>query len=145
VVYRGLPFALVLLIAGILFGFFVMVPYGFYFLAQLMNWADVGPLFTVADYFKFLLTLTVALGIVFQLPILMVALQKVGVLKFDTLRKNWRWVVMSFFVISAILTPPDPVTQMLMVAPMLTLFVLGLFLMWRVERRQARAAVAVES
>ena len=142
VVYRTLPFAILLLVAGISFGYFVMVPYGFFFLAQLMNWALITPMFTVADYFKFLLTLTAALGLVFQLPILMVALQKVGILQFSTVAKNWRWVVFSFFVNSAMLTPPDPVTQVLMVTPMLTLFLLGLFLMWRAERKQKRAGDA---
>ena len=108
-------------------------------MAGLMDWAMVGPMFTVGMYFKFLLTLTFALGVVFQLPIAMVALQKVGILKFDTMRKNWRWVVMSFFLISAVLTPPDPVTQMLMVTPMLALFILGLLLMWRIEVKRRRA------
>ena len=145
VVHRALPFALGLLVTGVAFGYFVMVPYAFYFLAKMMDWTLVGPLFTVSDYFKFLLTLTVALGMVFQLPILMVALQKVGILKLATVRKHWRWAVLSFFVISAMLTPPDPVTQALMVTPMLTLFGLGLFLMWSSERKQKRAEAAASS
>ena len=139
IVYRTLPYSLFLLLAGVAFGYFVMVPQGFGFLAGLMDWAMVGPMFTVGMYFKFLLTLTFALGVVFQLPIAMVALQKVEILKFDTMRKNWRWVVMSFFLISAVLTPPDPVTQMLMVTPMLALFILGLLLMWRIEVKRRRA------
>ena len=139
VVYRALPFAIALLLAGVAFGFFVMVPYGFYFLAQLMNWTMITPLFTVADYFKFLLTLTVALGLVFQLPILMVALQKVGILRLVMMKKHWRWVVLTFFLVSAMLTPPDPVTQILMVTPMLSLFLLGMFLMWRVEVKQRKS------
>lgn len=139
IVYRTLPYSLVLLLSGVAFGYYVMVPQGFIFLAGLMDWAMVGPMFTVGMYFKFLLTLTFALGVVFQLPIAMVALQRVGILKFDTMRKNWRWVVMSFFLISAMLTPPDPVTQMLMVTPMLSLFLLGLVLMWRVDVKRRRA------
>lgn len=148
-VYRALPFSLALLVGGVLFGYLVVVPYGFYFLAQLMNWAQVGPMFTVGLYFKFLLMLTFALALVFQLPVVMLGLQKIGLLQFETMRKNWRWVVLVIFVIAAILTPPDPVTQMLMAGPMVFLFLLGLYLMWRVERRQrvltARAAAAAGS
>jgi Tat protein translocase TatC len=140
VIYKTIPFAILLLGAGVAFGYFIMVPYGLYFLTRLMDWAQVTPMFSVTNYFKFFLTLTVALGMVFQLPILMLALQKVGILKLQMMTKNWRWVVLSFFVISAMLTPPDPITQALMVTPMLTLFGLGLFLMWRNDRKQKRAA-----
>lgn len=135
VVHRALPFALCLLASGVAFGYYIMVPYGLYFLTRLMEWTQIAPMFTVALYFKFLLTLTVALGLVFQLPILMLALQKVGILKFETLVKHWRWVILIMFLISAILTPPDPVTQIMMVTPMILLFLLGLGLMWNANRR----------
>lgn len=138
VVHRALPFALALLVAGVAFGFFVMVPYGLYFLTRLMEWTQVAPMFTVALYFKFFLTLTVALGLVFQLPVLMLALQRVGILKFETLVKHWRWVILCMFLISALLTPPDPVTQLMMVTPMITLFLLGLGMMWRADRKTKR-------
>ena len=65
----------------------------------------------------------------------MLVLQKIGILKFNTMCKHWRWVVLSFFLISAVLTPPDPVTQILMVTPMMILFLLGLLLMWRADRK----------
>lgn len=145
VVYKVLPFSLALMIAGVCFCYFVMVPFGFYFLATMMDWELVGPMFTVALYFKFLFTLTVALALVFQLPLVMVALQKIGILRFATMAKNWRWVVMGMFVLSAILTPPDPVTQSLMVAPMLCLFLLGLFLMWRGRHGEAPMPAADEA
>ncbi len=139
VIYRSVPFAIILLVAGVAFGYFIMVPYGLYFLTRLMDWAQVTPMFSVTNYFKFFLTLTVALGLVFQLPIFMVALQKVGILKLKMMTDHWRWVVLSFFLISAMLTPPDPVTQLLMVTPMLSLFGLGLLLMWHSERKAKKA------
>lgn len=145
VIHKALPFALILLVAGVSFGYFIMVPYGLLFLTKLMDWAQVTPMFSVANYFKFFLTLTVALGMVFQMPLLMLALQKVGILKRKMILNNWRWVVLSFFLISAMLTPPDPVTQMLMVTPMLTLFLLGLFLMWRADKKAAKVTAIVES
>jgi len=141
VIHRAVPFAILLLMTGVAFGYFIMVPYGLYFLTRLMDWAQVTPMFSVTNYFKFFLTLTVALGLVFQLPILMLALQKVGVLKLKMMTDHWRWVVLSFFLISAMLTPPDPVTQLLMVTPMLSLFCLGLLLMWRSEKKAKKAGV----
>lgn len=145
VVYRALPLAVVLLMLGMAFGYFIMVPYGLYFLTRLMDWTAVAPMFSVGQYFKFFFTLTVALGVVFQLPIAMRALHRVGILKLAMVIKHWRITVLSFFVISAMLTPPDPVTQMLMVTPMLTLFLLGLFLMWNADRKERAAAAAGEA
>ncbi|MCA8955517.1 MAG: twin-arginine translocase subunit TatC, partial [Planctomycetes bacterium] len=95
VVYRTVPFAILLLIGGVAFGYFVMVPYGLYFLTRLMEWTEIAPMFTVALYFKFFLTLTVALGLVFQLPLLMLALQKVGILSLRTVITHWRWIVLA--------------------------------------------------
>jgi Sec-independent protein secretion pathway component TatC len=104
-----------------------------------MDWTEVAPMFSVGQYFKFFFTLTVALGAVFQLPVAMRALHRVGILKLEMVLRYWRITVLAFFVISAMLTPPDPITQLLMVTPMLLLFVLGLFLMWNADRK-AKAA-----
>ncbi len=135
VVMRMVPFALLLLTAGVGFGYFVMVPLALYFLVELMNWTQVEPLFSVSEYFSMLLTLTAALGLVFQLPLLMLALQKVGLVTHAAMRKNWRMVVLGIFVVAAVLTPPDPFTQSIMAGPMVLLYFLGLWLTGRVERR----------
>ncbi|MEO0480046.1 MAG: twin-arginine translocase subunit TatC [Planctomycetota bacterium] len=126
VVLRVFPFAVLLLIAGASFGFFVAVPTGLYFLVKLMNFGYVQPVIGVSNYFGFLLMLTGALGAVFQLPVLMVALDKVGIMGHHAMRKNWRWVILLAFVFSAMLTPPDPFTQLMMAGPVIVLYVIGL-------------------
>jgi Tat protein translocase TatC len=136
-VLRYFPFAVVMLTIGVLFGYFVVVPAGLYFLIQLMNWARVESMMSVALYFSFLLTLTAALGAVFQLPLVMLALQKVGLVSHEAMRKNWRYVILGMFVLSAMFTPPDPFTQILMAVPMVVLYLLGLFLTGRAARRAA--------
>jgi sec-independent protein translocase protein TatC len=129
---KYLPFAMVLLIAGIVFGYTTVVPWGTYFLMKLMNFMQVEPMLSVAQYFSLLLTLTAALGAVFQLPLAMLALQKVGITGYAAMRKNWRYVILGIFVLSALITPsPDPFTQMMMAGPMCLLYLFGLFLCWR--------------
>ncbi len=142
-VYKFMPFSIVLGMAGALFSFYFVVPYGFFFLSELMNWAQVTLSMTVGPYFKLFLTLTVVLSLVFQLPLVMLALQKVGLVSHQAMLKNWRWMILSFFLLSAMLTPPDPFTQVLMAGPMVLLFLLGLFLTWRsdLQRRRAQGAV----
>ena len=137
VVMRSLPWAFVLLGGGIAFGYFVAVPLALYMLIQFMDQSRVEPLFSVQNYFGLLLLTTVALGLVFQLPLLMVEIHRVGVLSHAQMKKYWRHVIVGMFVISAILTPPDVVTQCLMAVPLTVLYLVGLILTWFAERRRA--------
>ena len=138
VVLKNLPFAMVLTFIGVAFGYLFVVPAGLYFLTRMMDFGDVEPLFSVSQYFSFLLTLTAVLGLIFQLPLVMLAIQKVGIATHRQMKKNWRITVLAFFLIAALVTPPDPFTQVLMALPMSVLYVLGLFLTWRAEKRQER-------
>jgi sec-independent protein translocase protein TatC len=74
--------------------------------------------------------MTAAMGLVFQLPLVMVALQRVGLVTHRGFMKNWRMTVFVIFIAAAVFTPPDPVSMMLMAAPMVVLYALGLLLTW---------------
>src|SRR5690606_41132943 len=115
---------------------------GLYFLVKLMNWAKVESMMSVDLYFSFLLTLTAALGAVFQLPLVMLAVQKVGLVSHRSMAKNWRYVILGFFVFAAVITPPDPFTQSMMAIPMVLLYGVGLLL---TSRRAKSDAGALES
>lgn len=128
VILRYLPGSSVLFLMGVSFGFFVVVPYGLYFLVDLMNPGQVQPLITVSTYFSLLFMLTAALGLVFQLPVIMLVLVKTGLVSHQTLVKNWRYVILILFVCAAVFTPPDPFTQAMMAGPMVVLYVFGLWL-----------------
>lgn len=136
VVLRYFPFAALLLVIGVTFGFAVVVPWGLYVLVQMMDFFGVVPMFAVSQYFSLLLTLTAALGAVFQLPLVMLALQKVGIVEVQGMRRHWRYVILGIFVLSAVITPtPDPFTQLMMAVPMCLLYVLGLVLCWRSAKK----------
>ena len=139
-VLRYVPLGMVLLIAGILFGYFIMVPYGLFFLVQLMDWTQVEPMLAVSQYFSILLTLTAALGVVSQTPLVMLALQKTGLVTHEAMRKNWRYVILVLLIIAAVLTPPDPFTLVLMATPMVGLYGLGLILTANVARKRPKLA-----
>ncbi len=138
--YKFFPFGMVLLIAGTLFGYFLVVPTGLYFLIRLMNPGLVQVMLTIDEYFSFLFTLTLALGLVFQLPLVMVAVQKVGLVTHQGFKKNWRFVILGFFVFSAAFTPPDPFTQVMMAAPLTLLYGLGLVLTHRIAKASGELA-----
>jgi sec-independent protein translocase protein TatC len=145
IVMRVVPFAFLLLAAGVLFGFLFVVPYGLFFLVKLMNWAAITPMFSVSLYFSFLLTLTAALGLVFQTPLVMLALDRTGIVPHESMRKNWRYVILVIFVVAAVLTPPDPFTMMLMALPMTLLYGVGLLLTARRSRPAPALAASTSS
>lgn len=131
-VLKYVPFAVTLLLSGVIFGYTTVVPWGTFFLMKLMNFLQIEPMLSVSQYFTLLLTLTAALGTVFQLPLVMLALQKVGIATYVGMRRSWRYIVLGIFVLSAVITPsPDPFTQLMMAGPMCLLYLLGLVLCWR--------------
>ena len=142
VVWTYVPFALGLLAFGVLFGYFLAVPYGYYMLIDYMNLDLVGPMFTVSHYFTFFFSFCTALGLVFQLPMVMLALCRLGIVSHAAMRKNWRYVVLGIFGVALLVTPPDPFSMGLLAAPMIALYGLGLLLTAFVERSTERPQAA---
>lgn len=137
--YRFFPFASVLLTGGVLFGYFYAVPFGLGWLIRMMKTDQVQAMLGVGQYFTLLFAMTAALGAIFQLPLVMVALQRIGLVRHKTFAANWRAIVLAIFVISAVITPPDPFSMLLMAGPTLLLYLLGLGLTWRGRRHEAPA------
>ena len=120
------PFAVLLLVSGITFGYWVMLPWAMYFLQS-----TFGPTIGVfvpklSEYLSLASMMTLALGAIFQLPILMHAVVSLGLVERATFIKFRPHFVVGAFVVSAMLTPPDPYTQFMMAGPMVVLFEIGL-------------------
>lgn len=140
-VYRLFPASGALFVGGLAFGYLVLVPYGYYFLAR----ATLGELRhdpEVGLYFTFLTSLCLALGAVFQLPIVMMALARVELVEVKTFSRYRPHFLVGALFVSAMLTPPDPITQLMMGVPMVLLYELGILLARFSARRAARAAPA---
>ena len=121
---RYFPFSAVLFLSGVVFGYFLMVPYALFFLAR-MSLTQVTYWQTIDNYLTFLTSLTLALGVVFQLPVIMLALTKVGLVEPKLFSKYRGHFIVGALVVAALLTPPDPFTQMLMGVPIIILYELG--------------------
>jgi sec-independent protein translocase protein TatC len=121
-----LPPALMLFAGGISFGYFLLVPYGFYFLNVPSSVDMPMPDFKLDQYFEFLSALCLALGFVFQLPVVMMAVARVGVVSVAQMRRFRRYFIVLAFVVAGILTPPDPYTQSMMAIPLCLLYEVGI-------------------
>ena len=140
--YRYFPFMLLLMGGGVLFGYRVALPYSLGFLVRMMDPSQVSAIFSVGQFLTLEFALTAAMGLVFQLPLVMVALQRIGLVTHATFRRNWRMIILLIFVLAAVVTPPDPASMLLMSTPMVLLYGLGLVLTWWSRGRDAQEAVA---
>jgi sec-independent protein translocase protein TatC len=111
-------------IGGGMFGFLVVLPMGFDFLISIMP-DTIDATYSVAIYFSFVMRLILAFGCVFELPIVMWILSAAGIVAPKTYSKFRRYWIVLAFIIGAILTPPDPLTQVLMTIPLLVFFDIG--------------------
>jgi sec-independent protein translocase protein TatC len=108
-------------IGGALFGYFVVFPWGFKFF---MGFATdtIRPLPSMKEYFGFSAKLLLAFGLVFELPLVITFMAKLGLVSVDFLKKNRKYALLLFFAGAAILTPPDVITQVLMAMPLMVLY-----------------------
>jgi sec-independent protein translocase protein TatC len=133
------PFTLVssfCFLGGAAFGYFVVFPPAFGFLLGYS--ADfLDPMPAVNEYFSLSIRLLLAFGVIFELPVLMIFLAKIGIVDVSFLNKNRKYAVLINFIIAAILTPtPDVVNQMLMGVPLLVLYEISVLGVWLFGRKK---------
>jgi len=133
--------ATVLLVAGIAFGYWVVLPKAVHFLT---NFDDqyYNPQIRARDYYGFVMTVLLAVGLVFELPIFILALVRLDVLSTTTLRKNRRLGYFIVAVIAVLLPGVDPVTTTFEMVPLMVLFEGSIWLSVLFERRAARMEAA---
>ena len=108
-------------IGGALFGYFVVFPWGFKFFMGFAT-ETIRPLPSMKEYFGFSAKLLLAFGLVFELPLVLTFMAKLGIVSVDFLKKNRKYALLLFFAGAAILTPPDVITQILMALPLMVLY-----------------------
>lgn len=122
------PFALLLFVGGMAFCYFVLLPSSIQFLINFGSQVIENQL-RASEYISFVTTFILAMGLVFEIPIIIFGLTRTGVLKRSWLAKQRRYVILLVFVVGAIITPtPDPFNQTIVAVPMYLLFELGLLL-----------------
>lgn len=113
---------------GIIFAYTIALPFTFAFLVKVYAGTPIRYLPNIESYLSFVLKTLFAFGLLFQLPFLVLFLQQSGVLKRPTLTRARPFVYVAAFVVGAILTPPDVVSQIVMAVPFILLFEFGMVL-----------------
>jgi len=137
-----IPFVVVstiLFVGGALFGYFVVFPFGFKFFIGFSN-EYVKALPSVKQYFSFAIKLLFAFGVVFELPVVIFFLTKMGIVTPQLLRKKRKYAILLTFVLAAILTPPDVITQCMMAGPLILLYEIGIFVSLMARKKKEETA-----
>src|SRR4051794_27502789 len=129
-----------LFMAGVTFGYFVALPRAINFL-QNFNDESFDILIRAADYYKFSVVLLLVIGLLFQIPVGVLAVTRLGVISARQLGRNRGYVILALAIVAAVATPtPDPVTMLIAMAPLVVLFELSILLARLFERRAERRA-----
>lgn len=112
----------VLFIAGALLAHLYITKLAFLYLLLFSQWIGIEVLWTVTSVVNFSLALLIAFGAVFELPLVILALVKAGIITPAALRKGRRYFILIDCIVSAIVTPPDPMSMIAMAAPLLLLY-----------------------
>jgi len=113
--------SVVCFLIGAVFAYFVIIPYALQFFLSLAP-VDIENKIAIDFYIGFLIRIILVFGVVFELPMLSALLSKIGLLTPQFMRKYRRYAIVSAFILGAILTPPDPTTQIFLAVPIVLLY-----------------------
>ena len=119
------PVSFLLFLIGACFGYFIIVPIGLKFLLGFGS-KTLVPMITASKYIAFVGTISLSFGLVFQLPVIIVLLTKIGIVSPKFLQEKRKYSIVLIFILSAIFTPQDIATQFLMALPLVLLYEIGI-------------------
>ena len=124
--------------SGLLFGYFIMVPLSVNFFANYQASAEIVNMIDIGDYLSTVIVVSMACAFMFELPLLIYFLTRMGIVSAGFLRKYRRHAFVVLLVIAAIITPPDIFSLVLVILPLYGLYELSIKLAARIERKQSR-------
>ena len=141
-VYRGLLVGVGLFLAGVAFCYFLLMPVALAAAQMYSNWLGLGALqWRAEDYIGFVCKFMLGMGLGFELPVVILTLVKVGVIDYALLSKARRYMIVINLILGAVLTTPEPITQLVMFVPLQGLYELTVWIAWywdQQDRAKAR-------
>lgn len=131
----SLLFGGVFFILGAVFAYVVVLPLILEFFMGFQV-EGIEEMISFSSYLSLIVNTVLSFGLIFELPSIMVIMTRFGIVKVRFLRKNRKYIILVIFVVAAVLTPPDIISQTLLALPMILLFELGIFLSRIVERKR---------
>lgn len=139
-----LPFTVGLFLAGVAVCYWLMFPFMLRFFLGANDWMDLQPEIRLSEWVGFAVLLMLLNGVMFQLPVVMLVLERVGILTYEQLAGKRRIAIMVNAFLAAVVTPADPVSMIMLAVPMCLLYEVGLLLMKYFQRHNPFAVAEPE-
>jgi len=134
-IMSSLWYAVALFAAGVASGYFMVLPPVIELMLKINSWLGIQCEFVeLGDYVSFVLRLLIAFGLAYELPVVVVVLGYLGIVTSVLLRKFRRHVIVGLLLVAMLLTPPDPLSQILMALPLMLLYEVSIWVVWARER-----------
>ena len=141
-----LPISIGLFLAGVFLAFFFVFDFVLDYLLQFNEWLGLDPDPRISEWLGFVLILPIGFGLGFQLPLVMLFLERIGIFDVETYAAQWRIAVIVIFIVSAILTPADPYSLLFLAVPLCLLYFGGLAICrWLPGTEPGRRQVATKA
>ncbi len=141
-VYRGLAIGVGLFLIGVAFCYFILMPVALAAAQMYSHWLGLGAMqWRAEDYISFVCKFMLGMGLGFELPVVILTLVKIGVLNYGMLSKARRYMIVINLILGAVLTTPEPITQIVMFVPLQSLYELTVWIAWywdQPDRAKAR-------
>jgi sec-independent protein translocase protein TatC len=131
-----IPYAFLLFLAGLSFGYWVVFPMAFYFTSSISKSLEITEMYGAAQYFTFMFNIILPLAIVFEMPIVVMFLTKIRLLNPKRLHKFRRYAYMLLVILSTVITPPDAISAILVSLPLIVLYEFSVFMSGFIYRKQ---------
>ncbi len=122
----------------------VVFPYAFQFFMSFAT-DDIVPMLSLKAYLSFSATMLLAFGVVFEMPLVLVFLGRLGIVNHQMLRKQRKYAILIIFIVAAILTPPDVISQICMAIPLLFLYEVSIWLVAGSQKKREQRQAAEEA
>ncbi|MDF2649103.1 MAG: tatC [Paenibacillus sp.] len=131
-----IPYAFLLFLGGLSFGYWVVFPMAFYFTSSISQSLEITEMYGAAQYFTFMFNIILPLAIVFEMPIVVMFLTKIRLLNPKRLHKFRRYAYMLLVILSTVITPPDAISAILVALPLIVLYEFSVFMSGFIYRKQ---------
>ena len=137
-VFSFIIISLLLLFIGLLFGYYVMIPFSVAFFKNIsLNLIGIVDLnYTLENYLVYLIWVLIISSIIYQLPVLIFLLIKIGVIDVIWLKSNRYYIIVGFFILAALFTPPDPISQIMIALPLIALYEMTILIIWLIQKNE---------
>jgi len=125
--------------------YFFLLPVAIHFFTALAGTSGVALMPDIEAYLDFVMMLILAFGLCFQLPVVLTLLGQIGVLSYEQLKSGRKFAIVGVFVVAAVLTPPDPISQVAMAVPLMGLYEVSVQAVRLIESRRKKKQAAEEA